>query len=157
MSKKGHMQQVFAALHDKDYKLTPQRRIVIKCLVENASAHLSAEDVYGLVRVEHPEIGLATVYRTLDLLAALGILQKVNFGDGRSRFEFCEEVHHHHHMVCVRCGGVTEFAEDFLEPLERALWQQNGFKVLDHEVKFFGVCRQCREGDPEAGENGENA
>ncbi|HWJ03848.1 MAG TPA: transcriptional repressor, partial [Verrucomicrobiae bacterium] len=96
-------------LHSRAYKLTPQRETILRAFVEHGEGHLSAEDVYNLVKQLNPDIGLATVYRTLDLLAELDILQKMDFGDGRSRYEFCSnEEHHHHHLICVRCHKVSE-------------------------------------------------
>ncbi|HHY94452.1 MAG TPA: transcriptional repressor, partial [Firmicutes bacterium] len=74
-------------LAEKDYRFTPQRQAVLEALLEHAGEHLSAEDVYALVKREHPDIGLATVYRTLDLLSGLDMVQKIDLGDGRSRFE----------------------------------------------------------------------
>ena len=73
-------------LHSQSYKLTPQREATVRVLLENEEDHLSAEDVYLLVKEKSPEIGLATVYRTLELLAELKIVDKINFGDGVSRF-----------------------------------------------------------------------
>lgn len=132
-------------LCDKEYKLTPQRRIILRIFSENPDKHLSAEDVYGMVKKSHPEIGLATVYRTLDLFAELDILQKMDFGDGRGRYEFCKpEVHHHHHLVCLKCGEVTEFEDDLLDSLESIIENKSGFKIVDHDLKFFGHCDRCK-------------
>jgi len=133
-------------LAEKDYKVTPQRKIILKAFLDNVDSHLSAEDVYGIVKVQHPEIGLATVYRTLELLADLGILQKMNFGDGRSRFEFSEtdDHHHHHHLICINCGQVTEFEDDLLESLETMIGRKSGFKIIDHQLKFYGFCQKCQ-------------
>jgi Fur family ferric uptake transcriptional regulator len=132
-------------LSDKEYKLTPQRKIVLAVFSQNQEKHLSAEDVYGMVKKTHPEIGLATVYRTLDLFAELDVLQKNDFGDGRYRYEFCQaEAHHHHHLICRKCGIVTEFADDLLEALENFIEQKNGFQIIDHELKFYGYCKECR-------------
>ena len=95
-------------LYDKDYKLTPQRRVILGVFAKNPDKHLSAEEVWGIVKGTNPEIGLATVYRTLDLFAELDILQKMDFGDGRGRYEFYEsEVHNHHHLICLKCGYVS--------------------------------------------------
>jgi Fur family ferric uptake transcriptional regulator len=92
-----------------------------------------------------PELGLATVYRTLDLLVELDIIHKIEFGDGRTRFEVGGEEHHrHHHLICLTCGQVSEFNDDLLENLEEALSKTNGFKVVDHQVKFFGICSNCQ-------------
>lgn len=132
-------------LNEKDYKLTSQRRVILNALLENGEGHLSAEDVYNIVRLKNPEIGLATVYRTLELLADIEVLQKMNFGDGRSRYELNEgEVHHHHHLICLHCGLVTEFTDDLLETLEEAIASKSGFKIVDHDLKFYGLCQTCR-------------
>lgn len=141
-----NLDQILERLQEKDYKLTPQRQLVVQILLGNVDKHLSAEDIYHLVKRENPEIGLATVYRTLELLSDLDILQKIDFGDGRSRYEFREEAHHHHHhLICTSCGRVEEFAEDLLEALEHQVAARSGFRVTDHQVKFFGLCRDCQD------------
>ena len=133
-------------LRNNSYKLTPQRQTILKTFLENPDRHLSAEDVYLLVKNQYPDIGLATVYRTLDLLAELGILQKNDFGDGRSRYEFSrKDEHHHHHLICLNCGDVSEFDDDLLESLEAVILKRNHFKILDHDLKFFGYCQKCQE------------
>lgn len=142
---KHTLETVKKKLYEKEYKLTPQRRIVLEIFMENPEKHLSAEDVYGMVKKTNPEIGLATVYRTLDLFADLDILQKMDFGDGRARYEFYEsEVHHHHHLICMRCGSVAEFEDDLLEALETTIQKKNRFEIVDHQLKFYGYCKKCK-------------
>lgn len=132
-------------LHEKSYKLTTQRQVILKAFMEQGEGHLSAEDVYNIVKTKNPEIGLATVYRTLDLLAELEILQKMDFGDGRSRYEFCsQEQHHHHHLICVKCHQVFEFDDDLLETLEAVIARKSSFKIIDHDLKFYGKCQDCQ-------------
>ena len=88
---------------------------------------------------------MATVYRTLDLLAELDILTKMDFGDGKARFELNNlEVHHHHHLICLSCGRVEEVDVDFLEALEDNISQQTGFEIVNHRLKFFGYCSECK-------------
>lgn len=132
-------------LTDREYKLTPQRRMILRAFVENRGRHLSADDVFGLVKPDHPEIGLATVYRTLDLLSELGVLSRSEFGDGRARYELAERAsqHRHHHLICRRCGRVEEVRGDLLEAVEAMIRSRHGFRTLDHDVKFFGLCRAC--------------
>ncbi|MCL4424185.1 MAG: transcriptional repressor [Firmicutes bacterium] len=137
--------EILEKIHDRDYKLTPQRQVILRIMLEHGHQHLSAEEVYNIVKREASEIGLATVYRTLELLAELEVLQKLNFDDGRSRYELNDrEVHHHHHLVCIQCGRVMEFAEDLLEELEKKVWNESKFLVLDHQVKFIGLCQECQ-------------
>jgi Fur family ferric uptake transcriptional regulator len=131
-------------LTEREYRLTPQREAVLGVFLSHPGQHLSAEDVHTLVKKTHPDIGLATVYRTLDLLANLEVLQKIDLGDGRARYELGNEEHHHHHLICIRCGRVDEFEVDLLESLEALVFKRTGFEVVDHQVKLFGLCRECR-------------
>lgn len=139
------IQHIKEALHDAKYKLTPQREVTLKVLLENESDHLSAEDVFMKVKEKYPEIGLATVYRTLELLNELKILDKINFGDGVSRYDLRKEgaEHFHHHLVCISCGSVEEIEEDLLGDVESIVESDFHFKVTDHRLTFHGVCKSC--------------
>jgi len=132
-------------LHAASYKLTPQRESTVRVLLENESDHLSAEDVFLKVRESSPEIGLATVYRTLELLAELKVVDKINFGDGVARFDLRKEgaEHFHHHLVCVECGAVDEIEEDLLGEVEKKVERDYQFKIMDHRLTFHGICRRC--------------
>ena len=134
-------------LRKHSYKVTPQRQLILQMFLEHVDSHLSAEEVYMLVKHQNPEIGLATVYRTLDILAEIGVLLKNDFGDGRSRYEFSrnDEHHHHHHLICTRCGSVSEFDDDLLESLEAVITKRNKFRIKDHDLKFYGYCNKCEE------------
>ena len=138
------VKQVF---REKQYKLTTQRQLILQTFFDHPGQHLSAEDVYDIVRRESAEIGLATVYRTLELLSELDFLQKIDFGDGRNRYEInsTNEAHHHHHLICLSCGTVRECDDDLLEALEGSIARKNNFQIVDHHVKFFGYCQECRE------------
>lgn len=133
-------------LHSFNFKLTPQREATVRVLLENEEGHLSAEDVFLLVKKKVPEIGLATVYRTLELLSELNILQKINFGDNVTRYELSSEEseHHHHHLVCLNCGKVEEINEDWLGPIEEKVEKQFDFQIVDHRLIFQGICSECR-------------
>lgn len=132
-------------LCENDYKLTPQRQVILQVLTEHPERHLSAEEIYTIVKQKYPEIGLATVYRTLEILADLDILQKMDFDDGRSRYELNDGgAHHHHHLICIKCGRVIEFEDDLLESLEAMVAKKTNFEVLDHHLKFYGLCGDCR-------------
>lgn len=132
-------------LLNKNFKFTFQRESILNTLIENNGNHLSAEEVYDKTREKNPEIGLATVYRTLELLSEIDILQKLNFEDGKIRYEFKDEsVHHHHHLICLKCGTVSEFEDDLLDSLEKAIIKKTGFYVINHKLKFYGYCNKCR-------------
>lgn len=132
-------------LQSQGYKLTPQREATVLVLLENEEDHLSAEDVFMLVRDKAPEIGLATVYRTLELLSELHVVEKMNFGDGVARYDLRNEKnhHHHHHLICVQCGAVDEIMEDWLGALEERLANEFQFTVVDHRLDFQGICHRC--------------
>ena len=150
MAKKITMDDLKQKLQERQHKMTPQRQTVLQVFLNRAGEHLSAEDVHGTLRNDGSEIGLATVYRSLELLSELGILQKMDFGDGRSRYEVKDtnaEGHQHHHLICLKCGKVTEFSDDMLEELEQNIMDKCQFKILDHQVKFFGYCRECANKD----------
>ncbi|WP_170085772.1 Fur family transcriptional regulator [Kyrpidia spormannii] len=140
------LQQIKKLLHAEQLKLTPQREATLRVLLENQEAHLSAEEVFMLVKHKAPDIGLATVYRTLELLVDLRIIEKLNFGDGVARYEFRErdQPHHHHHLICLDCGKVSEI-EDLLGDLERSIETRHRFRIVDHRVSFLGYCRECQE------------
>ncbi|SFD51896.1 Fur family transcriptional regulator, ferric uptake regulator [Lentibacillus persicus] len=141
------IEQIKKQLHAQSYKLTPQREATVRVLLEREEDHLSAEDVYLLVKEKAPEIGLATVYRTLELLSELKIVDKINFGDGVSRYDLRKEgaEHFHHHLVCTECGSVEEIVEDLLGDVEKVIEKNWSFQVKDHRLTFHGVCKECQE------------
>lgn len=132
-------------LKEKGYKLTPQRRAIVDMIIRNEGNHLTTEELYDLVKKECPEIGLATVYRTVQLLEEIGVICKLDLNDGCSRYELVheEENHQHHHLVCTSCGKVIEVQADLLDVLEHEIEGKYNFRITNHSVKFFGVCDQC--------------
>ena len=132
-------------LQSKGYKLTPQREATVRVLMENEEDHLSAEDVFMLVKEKAPEIGLATVYRTLELLSEMHVVEKLNFGDGVSRYDLRGESnkHHHHHLICLNCGTVDEIFEDLLVSAEEKVKNVYNFYITDHRLTFYGICHRC--------------
>lgn len=130
-------------------KVTNQRVILLEALSKHKGEHLTPEEIYEIVKEEHPEIGLATVYRTIQLLCQLELVEKVVLVDGIVRYEMTERdrgsAHHHHHIICLDCGNVESFEDDLLENLESAIAKKTGFEVVNHEVKFYGYCNKCKE------------
>jgi len=131
---------------EKHYKVTPQRQKILQTFIDNQEKHLSAEDVYSLLQVDSPDIGLATVYRSLEMLEELGFLHRIEFGDGKSRYELAtgNATHAHHHLICLSCGTVLEFGDDLMETLESFVSRTADFEITDHQVKFYGYCSDCR-------------
>ncbi|HLR60575.1 MAG TPA: Fur family transcriptional regulator [Pseudogracilibacillus sp.] len=143
---KQRIERIKKQLHSKGYKLTPQREATLTVLLEREEDHLSAEEVFLLVKEKAPDIGLATVYRTLELLSELQVVDKINFGDGVSRYDLRKEGmdHFHHHLVCMECGAVEEIIEDLLIDIEKKVEDEWNFEVKDHRLTFHGICEKCQ-------------
>ncbi len=135
-------------LREKGLKVTNQRLLVLEVLADNKDMHLTAEDIYERVKTDYPEIGLATIYRTVQLLLEMQLVDRINLDDGCVRYEIGETQegagkHHHHHLICRDCGKILSFRDDLLDELENRIESETGFHVLDHELKFFGQCEEC--------------
>ncbi len=133
-------------LRQKGYKLTEQRKAILNTIIEHFDEHLSCDEIFNLVSIDYPEIGIATVYRTLQLFETLNIVVKMNFDDGFSRYELKDSYndHHHHHLICLSCDKVIEVEIDLLDSLEKTIEKQEGFTIVDHNVKFYGYCDSCK-------------
>ncbi len=113
---------------------------------------MSAKDIYASLHQSYPGMGLSTVYRTLDLLARMGIVTKLVLGDGQSRYEFksSEKEEHHHHLICTNCGKIIDYSEFLDEELslvrktEERLAKKFDFIILDHNIEFLGLCKNCK-------------
>jgi len=146
MMTKEETEKLKQDLKERGYKLTPQRRAILNVIIDNEGKHLSPEEIYDQVKMECPEIGLATVYRTVQLLEKMGILYKMNFDDGVSRYELVHstEDHQHHHLICLKCGAIEEVEDDLLEVLEDRISKKYDFSIENHDVKFYGYCKRCK-------------
>ena len=135
-------------LREKGLKVTSQRLMVLNILSAHGDEHLTVEDIYDLAKEESQEIGLATIYRTVQVLLELHVIEKVTFDDGFARYELNGEEtgsgHRHHHAICTQCGKVYSLETDLLDTLEKQVFESLGFEVTDHEVKLYGLCSACR-------------
>ncbi len=140
-----NVKDVKEILKEEGYKLTTQRKAILDAILENHEKHLNPEEIYNIVKLKCPDIGIATVYRTLQLFEKLNIVCRVNFDDGYNRYEliYDTEQHQHHHLICLNCGKVIEVKMDLLETLENEIEREYGFSIVDHNVKFFGYCSDC--------------
>jgi Fur family ferric uptake transcriptional regulator len=142
------IQDLRGRLSERKYKMTPQRKEILQIFIDSGeNSHLSAEEVHELLKEKDFDFGLATVYRNVELLHELGILNKVDFGDGRTRYEISAsdpQLHQHHHLICLKCKKIIEFEDDLLEDLENLIAKKSSFQIVNHEVKFFGYCANCR-------------
>ncbi|HOB14240.1 MAG TPA: Fur family transcriptional regulator [Novosphingobium sp.] len=128
---------------ERGLRITEQRRVIAKVLSE-ATDHPDVEALHARASAIDPKISIATVYRTVRLFEEAGILDRHDFGDGRSRYEASPEAHHDH-MIDVETGKVIEFVDPELEALQRQIAEKLGYRLVDHRMELYGV-RLEREG-----------
>jgi len=133
------------------YRITSGREAILDVL-SKSDKHLSAEDIYMKVHPKYPSIGLTTIYRTLEVLASLGLVFKFDFGDKRARYELAEGpkgAHHHHHLICTNCNRVIDYTDfideevELLNQTEKDLSKKYDFKITNHLIQFYGLCNAC--------------
>lgn len=127
----------------KGLKSTRQRDVILDCFLASAR-HISIEELYLKLRAKNPNIGYATVYRTLKLFAESGIAREIQFGDGQTRYEHAAEGEHHDHLVCTRCGKIIEFENETIEQLQQEVAKSHGFLIENHKLELYGVCSLCK-------------
>ncbi len=132
-------------LRKKGLKLTQQREVVLETFLK-IEKHLSTEDLYKLIKRRSPDIGQATVFRTLKLLTAAGIAKEIYLGDKRVRFEHKHGHQHHDHLVCTKCSKLIEAVDSKIEKLQTELCRRFQFTPTSHRLQIFGICKQCRKG-----------
>ena len=134
--------KVAAILRQHSYKLTPQRRVVIQAIASNQD-HLSPTAIYERVHQHHPNIGFVTIYRTLEILAHLGLICELHAG-GSCRSYTISAPGHHHHLICSNCGRVIDFTGCELGKVEQGLARETGFRIEGHLLEFIGLCQACQ-------------
>lgn len=122
---------------ERGLRITDQRRVIAKVLSE-ADDHPDVERVYDRASAIDPQISIATVYRTVRLFEEAGILERHDFGDGRSRYEAAPEAHHDH-LIDVETGKVIEFVDPELEQLQKLIAERLGYRLVDHRMELYGV------------------
>ncbi len=122
---------------DKGMKMTGQRRVIAGVLSE-AEDHPDVEEVYRRATQVDPRISIATVYRTVRLFEEANILERHDFGDGRSRYEEITD-EHHDHLIDIQTGRVIEFQNDEIETLKAKIAAEHGFKLVGHRLELYGI------------------
>jgi Fur family ferric uptake transcriptional regulator len=122
---------------EKGLKMTEQRRVISRVLSE-ATDHPDVEQVYRRAVDIDNKISIATVYRTVRLFEDAGVIERLDFGDGRARFEEARE-EHHHHLIDVQSGAVIEFKNEELEALKERIARDLGYHLIGHRLELYGV------------------
>lgn len=131
------MTDIIARCEAKGLRMTEQRRIVAR-VVGEAEDHPDVEELYARAARIDPRISLATVYRTVKLFEESGILEKLEFGDGRARYEDAER-DHHDHLIDVNSGEVIEFVDPDIEELQERIAARLGYRLIGHRLELLGV------------------
>ena len=121
----------------KSLRMTSQRKIIAQVL-EDTADHPDVEELYTRASKIDPTISIATVYRTVKLFDEAGILDKLEFGDGRARYEDAER-HHHDHLIDINSGSVIEFVDSDIEKLQEKIANKLGYKLMGHKLELYGV------------------
>jgi len=121
----------------KGLRMTEQRRVIAQVL-EESDDHPDVEELYARATAVDPRISIATVYRTVKLFEEAGILEKLEFGDGRARYEDAER-EHHDHLIDMQSGAVIEFCDPEIEALQEKIAQRLGYRLKGHRLELYGV------------------
>lgn len=127
-------------------KITLPRRKILEIMENAPQHHLSAEDIYRVLRDSHEEIGLATVYRVLTQFEEAGLVIRHHFESGQSVFEL-DHGTHHDHLVCIKCGEVKEFIDETIEKHQKEIAKRAGYMMTDHSLNIYGLCQSCHQKD----------
>jgi len=134
-------------LNDRGWRLTPQRETILSIFQNLARGkHLSAEDLYNLLESESDrKISLSTIYRTLKLMARMGILRELELAEGHKHYELNQPYpYHHHHLLCVRCNKTIEFKNDSILKMGSNTAKKEGYHLLDCQLTIHAVCPTCQ-------------
>ena len=134
------IETILELIKERGGRMTTPRRAIITALLE-ASGHTTAEELADRVQAAHPDVHRSTVYRTLETLAELGVVDHVHLGHGPAVYHFTHDPHHH--LICRTCGAVVEVPPGVLAPLNRSIRQRYGFQLDAKHFALGGVCQAC--------------
>lgn len=135
-------------LKNNSLKFTKQREVVLKTLYEK-NEHFTPDDLYILLKNTYPQlnVGIATVYRTLNLLEESQMATSISFGVAGKKFELANKPHHDH-MICKNCGLIIEFRNNKIEQLQLEIAQSHHFQITSHLMQLRGICEKCSQTSP---------
>ena len=138
-----------AYMLENGMRVTSQRRVIIEVFLATG-AHVSVDELSVMVRQQDARIGYATVYRTMKMLTACGVVNERHFDDGIARYELSRKDQHHDHLICTVCGRIVEFADLKIESLQSTLAKSHGFRLTHHRHELYGICSVCDKTRPSA-------
>ncbi len=131
-------------IHSKNLRHSEQRVQILEIFLKS-ERHLTAEELYGMVKKKNPSTGFATIYRTLKLLIEAGLCRELQVENGLTRYEHLYGHQHHDHLICTNCGRFVEIISPEIEELQEKIARENGFRLRRHRLELYGICKKCRE------------
>lgn len=139
----AHAAALAAYIQERGLKQSRQRDQIAQAFF-SMGGHVTVEQLVARVRLDDPRISVATVYRTMKLLAESGLAVARQFGDGQARYEAAAGRDHHDHLICTACGDIVEFSNERIESLQESVARRHGFEVESHRLELYGRCARCR-------------
>ncbi len=143
------LNQLNTLLRKQNLRVTPQREAILKVLYDCRGHHLETENIYELLAArsdKRKKIGLATVYRTMELFEKIGLVSRLSMENLPARYELTLQTKLiHHHLICLKCGGVQEIDDKLSEDFKNQIIGETGFEVRNKSMKIYGYCSRCRE------------
>jgi Fur family ferric uptake transcriptional regulator len=137
---------ILTGLDRAGYRATEPRRLVAT-LIATVDGHFTAAQLIRQARIRRLGIGRATIFRTLEVLETLGIVERLDLPSGEHAYVACERAHHHH-IVCSRCGRTSEIDDAGLRLVVAEITRRSGYRVDKHRLELFGLCPACQTGEP---------
>ena len=142
------MDQLNELLREHNLRITPQRKAILQILNDCRGHHLETENIYELLAVrgdKAQKVGLATVYRTMELFEKIGLVSKLSIENSPARYELIiHDKLRHHHLICLKCGQVQEIEDRLTENFKMQVLKDQEFQVADKPMKIYGYCSRCR-------------
>ena len=130
-------------LRGSDLRFTPQRQTILEVFLES-EGHVEADDLFLEIQKIDSSIGIATVYRTLNLFVECGLARQNVLGRGQKSFEKLYRQGHHDHLICLQCRNIVEFEHPLIEKYQLEICQSHGFTLNQHRMEIYGYCSSCQ-------------
>jgi Fur family transcriptional regulator, ferric uptake regulator len=137
----GRLRELLENVRASGTRVTPTRRSLLAALAEAEHHHLTAQDLTASVHLAHPEVHLSTIYRSLDSLEEIGVVDHVHLGHGRAVYHLADEPHQH--LVCEECGAVVEVPDRVFAPFAAEIQEAYGFRIRPNHFAVLGRCDVC--------------
>ena len=130
-------------IRSRNMKRSEQRQLILDVFLKT-ERHLTADELYELVKKKNPAVGYATIYRTMKLFSEAGLCRELQVEDGVTRYEHLYNHEHHDHLICTECRKFIEIVSPEIEVLQEKIAKKNGFKLERHRLELYGTCSDCR-------------